>query len=315
MSAKGRIAAPFRNALKTGAARWPRVRRAVTAVSKEFDQALRDDVYEDEYFASYTRESTHADAGAYLIWRFFPVRRTLDVGCALGYFVEAQRELGIEAFGVDISQDALDRVTPGARGHVQYGNLLYTLPLADRQVELVSAYETLEHLPPEVVPKALAELRRVTSAYLIATIPSFGPNANGPGGWFDVKVRPERLDYYRSLGDAYEGPVPFEDLYRDEHGAPIEGHLTIASFGWWTKQFEAAGFVRCADVERRIHPHLARFGLTKYWNLYVLRVPDAPEPTIDMQDASAIADLEAKWGMGTTPPDPEDLARVEEALR
>ena len=80
-------------------------------------------------------------------------------------------------------------------------------------------------------------------------------------------------------------------------GAPIEGHLTIASFGWWTRQFEAAGFVRDADIERRIHPHLARFGLTKYWNLYVLRVPDVPPATGDHRSASEIADVEKRFGL------------------
>ena len=75
------------------------------------------------------------------------------------------------------------------------------------------------------------------------------------------------------LPDTYEGPVPYDDLAVDAEGNPLEGHLTIASFGWWTKQFEAAGFERCGEIERRIHPHLARFGLTKFWCLYVLRVP------------------------------------------
>jgi hypothetical protein len=175
---------------------------------------------------------------------------------------------------------------------------LHKVPFRRGSFELVSAFETLEHLPPEVVPKALAEIRRVTSQYVIATIPSFGPNPNGPGGWFDVKVRPERLEHYRALGDAYEGPIPFEDLYRDERGDPIEGHLTIASFGWWTKQFEAAGFVRCNEVEQRMHPHLAHLGLSDYWNLYVFRTPDAPEPGGDVRTPAEIADVEKRLGLG-----------------
>ena len=180
--------------------------------------------------------------------------------------------------GVDVSQYALDHAAFGARGHVRYGNLLHRLPFGRGAFEGVSLFETLEHLPPEVVPRALREVRRMTTKYVIATIPSFGPNPNGPGGWFDVKVRPERLDHYRSLGDEYDGPVAYDDLYRDDDGAPIEGHLTIASFAWWTRQFEA-GFVRDGAVERRIHPHLARLGLTKYWNLYVFGVAVHPPRT------------------------------------
>src|SRR5690606_35640777 len=101
----------------------------------------------------------------------------------------------------------------------------------------VSALETLEHLPPAAVPAALTELRRVTAGHLVATIPSFGPNPHGPGGWFQAKVRPDVLDDYVARGPDYDGPVPLADLAVDAHGRPLEGHLTIASFAWWTQRF------------------------------------------------------------------------------
>jgi len=322
------LLAPVRRALHDGAARWPRVRRVVSIGARELERALHDDLYTEGYYgdaggpvaaleigtAEYTRTATHADEGAYLVWRFLPVQRTLDVGCAFGFFVEAQRELGLDATGVDVSQYALDHAALGARGHVRYGNLLHRLPFGRGAFEGVSLFETLEHLPPEMVPRALREVRRVTTKYVIATIPSFGPNPNGPGGWFDVKVRPERLDHYRSLGDGFDGPVAYDDLYRDHDGAPIEGHLTIASFAWWTRAFETAGFVRDGAVERRIHPHLARLGLTKYWNLYVFRVPDASASTGEQRSASEIADVEKRFGFDERVADPEDMARVVAAL-
>lgn len=293
----------------------------------EFEAALRDDLYEHEYYGGvahqpadmigtdrYTRDATHADEGAYLVWRWLPATRVLDVGCAFGFHVEALRELGVDAQGVDVSKFAIEHAAAGARGHVQYGNLLYGLPFDDASFDVVCAFETLEHLPPEAVPAAVAELRRCTSAYVVATIPSFGPNANGPGGWFDVKVRPERLEHYKSLGDGYDGPVPYEDLYRDEKGEPIEGHLTIASFNWWTERFREAGLVRCDATERAMHPHLARFGLTKYWNLYVLRLPGVPEPVDFRRDPAEIAAVERRWALGAEPVDPEDVERVKAVL-
>ncbi len=326
LTLRQRVVAPIRRALHRGAtsSRW--FRQAVTVGARELERALHDDVYSDGYYgepagargelgsAEYTRSATHGDGGAYLVWRFLPAARTLDVGCAFGFSVEAERELGLDAAGVDVSQYALDRAALGARGHVRYGNLLHRLPFGRGAFDVVSLFETLEHLPPEMVPRALREVRRVTGKYVIATIPSFGPNRNGPGGWFDVKVRPERLDYYRALGDGYDGPVPYDDLYRDADGNPVEGHLTIASFAWWTRQFAAAGFVRCDGVERRIHPHLARLGLTRYWNLYVFRVPNAVEPTGDVPSSLEIADVEKRFGFDERVADPEDLARVREAL-
>ncbi|HEX2039535.1 MAG TPA: methyltransferase domain-containing protein [Acidimicrobiales bacterium] len=298
-------------------------------IARELDEAMADDVYGGSYFGEgrnpldrmglsgyerYDRHTSNADVAAYLVWRFFPVRRALDVGCALGYVVEALRELGVEAEGTDISQWAVDHAAPGARGHVFWGNLLHRLPVPDGRYDLVTALETLEHLPPDVIPAALRELRRVAKSYVVATIPSFGPNDHGPDGWFDVKVRPERLDHYRSLGPDYDGPVPYDDLFRDAQGEPVEGHLTIASFRWWTRQFEGAGFVRCGATERLIHPHLARFGLTKYWNLYVLRAPDAPEPTDAVRSPTKIAAVERRWGLDGRSADPDDLRAVEQAL-
>ena len=127
-------------------------------------------------------------------------------------------------------------------------------------------------------------------------------------------IKPERLDHYRSLGDDYEGPVAYDDLYRDTDGAPIQGHLTIASFGWWTRQFEAVGFVRDGAIERRIHPHLAQLGLTKYWNLYVFRVPDQPAGAGEFRSPSEIADVEKRFGFDQRVADADDLASVRAAL-
>ena len=295
----------------------------------ELGSALDDPTYGGSYFGSdrdpldrmglsgyerYDRDTSNADVAAYLVWRFFAVDRTLDVGCATGFVVEALREVGVDAEGCDVSQYAVDHAALGARGHVRFGDILTRLPYRKGQFDLVTALEVLEHLPPDAIERALRELRRVTRRYVVATIPSFGPNPNGPGGWYQVKVRDDRVADYEALGPEFAGPVPYDDLYRDAAGEPIEGHLTIASFGWWTQRFEEAGFIRCGDVERRMHPHLARFGLTKYWNLYVFRTPDAREPATDVRSAADIADLEARWKLDQRRAQPDDLEAVARAL-
>ncbi len=58
-------------------------------------------------------------------------------------------------------------------------------------------------------------------------------------------------------------------------GRPIEGHLTIASFDWWTDRFAEAGFTRCPDIERRLYADIEPADLAPFWNLYVFRVPGA----------------------------------------
>jgi SAM-dependent methyltransferase len=112
-------------------------------------------------YARYDRIASNADIAGWLLWRNFPVTTALDVGCATGYLVEVLRERGIDAEGCDVSQFAVDHATPGAVGHVRVANLFAGLPWPDGAFQLVTALEILEHLPPDRVPVALAELRRV----------------------------------------------------------------------------------------------------------------------------------------------------------
>ena len=145
------------------------------------------------------------------------------------------------------------------------------MPYPDKHFDLVCAFETLEHLPPAAIPGALSELARVSTTHVVASIPSFGPNPPLPSGWFDAKIRGERDAHYRALGDAYEGPIPFDDLARDANGAPIEGHLTIASFSWWAKQFEAAGLTRCRQIEIDVYGELEKEKLAGLLDFYAFR--------------------------------------------
>ena len=286
--------------------------------ARELTNAV-DDMYGDRYYGcgrksvgdgrvsgyeSYDRVTSNADLAAYMLWRHFPLRRALDVGCALGFVVEALREVDVDAWGVDVSQYAVDHAAPGARGFLRQGSLTSGLPFPDGHFDLVSALEVVEHIPPRDVPAALRELRRLTSAYVVVTTPSFGPNQAGPGGWFEGKVREERLAHYRSLGESYQGPVDHDDLMRDADGNPIEGHLTIASFAWWTARFAEAGLVRDVEVERRIIPMLDRWNLTPYWNLYVLRTADTPSPPADLRPAADVEALERRWGLDSRAPLP-----------
>ncbi|MFN8035256.1 MAG: class I SAM-dependent methyltransferase [Acidimicrobiia bacterium] len=259
-------------------------------------------------YERYDRTTSNADAAAFLAWKWFDVSRTLDAGCAMGFVVEALRELGVDAEGVDISAHAVEHAAAGARGHLRQGSLTDRLPFADGEFELVTVLEVLEHLEPGQVPAALRELRRVTRGYVFATIPSFGPNEFGRDGWFDGKVRPERLAHYQALDDTYDGPIPFVDLAVDARGGPLEGHLTIASYAFWQRSFEAAGFVRCGAIERRMHVDLARFGLTEFWSLYVFRAPGAAEPSAPARPAGECDAQERRWGLDERPGNPDDVA-------
>src|SRR5262245_56613231 len=139
-------------------------------------------------YVQYDRQSSRANIAAYLLWKNFELRTTLDVGRAMGFLVQALRELNVDAWGSDISADALSLADAAVRPYLAQGDLSRGLPFEDRRFELISCFEILEHLPPERVPEALEELARVCGGHLLATIPSFGPNPHGPSGWFPGKV-------------------------------------------------------------------------------------------------------------------------------
>jgi len=187
------------------------------------------------------------------------------------------------------------------RSFVSQGDLSAGLPLPDGHFDVVSCFETLEHLPSEKIPRALAELSRLCGRWMCLTIPSFGPNENGPAGWFEGKVRPERVGHYKELGADYAGPVPFDDLMRDQRGEPIEGHLTIASYSWWTHQLAAVGLVRRGDLEATVLSDLARFGLLGTWNLYLLEKGSGSGERPPLPPEHAIAALERRWGLDSPP--------------
>jgi 2-polyprenyl-3-methyl-5-hydroxy-6-metoxy-1,4-benzoquinol methylase len=334
---KHRLVAWTRRSLQHSALRWRAARRVLEIAEREAGRALEHPLYDRGYYDGasqgreggvhsgyddYTLESSHAPFAAYLAWRWFAPGRSLDVGCAVGYVVAVERGLGIEARGVDVSRWAVEHPAPGAEGRLEFANLAARLPFDDGEFDLVTAFETFEHVAPADVPHAIAEVARVSGAWVLATIPSFGANPSGPGGWLNGKVRWDRLEHYDALGDSYDGPLPEGDLMRDSEGRPVEGHLTIASFRWWSERFAEAGLRRVPELERAINRDVARFGLTEYWNVYALAkvgaahddpatLPGGPH----LRSDDEIAAVEARLGISECEPRAVDLARIEAAER
>lgn len=92
----------------------------------------------------------------------------LDAGCAMGFLVEAFREKGIEAWGVDISSYAIDRVAPKIKEYCWKGSVSEPFP---HQYELIVSIEVLEHLKREDSEKAVSNLCQHSSDILFSSTP------------------------------------------------------------------------------------------------------------------------------------------------
>ncbi|CAK7027986.1 MAG: Ubiquinone biosynthesis O-methyltransferase, mitochondrial [Desulfovibrio sp.] len=93
----------------------------------------------------------------------------LDVGCGEGALVGALLVRGVDAVGIDPSAPAVKRANLRAPGRFRQGSIL-ALPYADNAFETVVCTDVLEHLTPEDVPQALAELRRVSVRSVFLTV-------------------------------------------------------------------------------------------------------------------------------------------------
>ena len=84
-----------------------------------------------------------------------------DVGCGPGHVTAHLRELGLDAFGVDLSPAMVDvarREHPGVRFDV---GSMTELDLPDASVAGLLAFWSLVHIPDSALPEVFAQFRRV----------------------------------------------------------------------------------------------------------------------------------------------------------
>lgn len=84
-----------------------------------------------------------------------------DVGCGPGYVTRHLHDLGVDAFGIDLSSEMIAiarRDHPDLRFEV---GTMTDLDLADHSVAGVIAFWSVIHIPDEVVPTVFAEFGRV----------------------------------------------------------------------------------------------------------------------------------------------------------
>lgn len=92
----------------------------------------------------------------------------LDAGCAMGFLVEALRERGAEAFGVDVSEYAIANVAAAVKPFCRVRSITDPLP---RKYELIVCIEVLEHLLPADSERAVANLCAHTDDILFSSSP------------------------------------------------------------------------------------------------------------------------------------------------
>ncbi|MEV8227567.1 class I SAM-dependent methyltransferase [Streptomyces sp. NPDC079167] len=142
--------------------------------------------------------------------------RTADVGCGPGHLTAMLSELGLDAFGLDLS--------PGMIGHARQAHpalrfdeaRMEDLPVEDGALGGVLAHYSMIHTPPGELPALLAEQVRVLAPGGLLMASFFGTEGPEPVR-FDHKVAPAYSWPVEQFAEllAGAGLIPFARLLHD----------------------------------------------------------------------------------------------------
>ncbi len=133
----------------------------------------------------------------FLVATFAP-RTVLDVGCGVGFLVDALRDRGVDARGIDVSAYAIAHVPAHLQPYCSLGSITDEI---DGDPDLISCIEVLEHVPSAVTAHALDNLTARTSRILFSSSPD---DFDEPT---HVNVRPI-AEWVREFGERGFLPVP-----------------------------------------------------------------------------------------------------------
>jgi 2-polyprenyl-3-methyl-5-hydroxy-6-metoxy-1,4-benzoquinol methylase len=106
------------------------------------------------------------------IVRDFHPTTVLDVGCAMGYLVVALRDLGVEAYGIDISDYAISRIREDCKPYCRVWSALEPIPEDfPKFFDLVTNIEVAEHLNEEDGKKLIKNICQLSDSILFSSTP------------------------------------------------------------------------------------------------------------------------------------------------
>lgn len=162
------------------------------------------------------------------IEKFVKPGRLLDVGCAMGFFIDEASKRGWQVEGQDISHYATEYVM-NRFGHTAHHGSLLQLELPQGAYDLVTMYDVIEHVPdPKGYMQRVAELVKSGGVFELAT-PDVGsiPARMTGKRWIGYKLSDEHV-YYFSVQTLTR--MLDEAGFDVEHVRHIGKHITMNLF-------------------------------------------------------------------------------------
>jgi 2-polyprenyl-3-methyl-5-hydroxy-6-metoxy-1,4-benzoquinol methylase len=134
-------------------------------VSSRTEADLHADYYDRFYYETYAFGQSYRannprwrevfDRIAETIVAELAPKTALDAGCGPGLLVEALRRRGVDAWGIDVSDYAIEHAARGAQDFCRVASV--TEPL-ERDYDLIACIEVVEHVPRELAEQAISNL-------------------------------------------------------------------------------------------------------------------------------------------------------------
>ena len=135
----------------------------LVATSKKYKK----EEFNADYFSKLKPCADNKKASYYR--NFFLPYNALDVGCGIGNLVWGFANLGINAEGLDISEDAINQSSAEIRPVLMVGDI-FNLDYPDNKFDLVNCSDVLEHIPEEISRDIIESMYRITKRWLVLNI-------------------------------------------------------------------------------------------------------------------------------------------------
>jgi 2-polyprenyl-3-methyl-5-hydroxy-6-metoxy-1,4-benzoquinol methylase len=168
--------------------------------------------------------------------------KALDVGCAAGFCMQALRELGFEAHGVEVSETIARHAIERLGFDTVHIGTLEDASFEDQTFDVITMWDVIEHIAD---PRSLLTLAR---------------GLLGPGGLLVLETQNIDSAFARALGRRWHHYKHAEHIY---HFTPASLRRLLDTAGWEVKtmtpryggKYVSLDFI--AERAGRIHPMLS----------------------------------------------------------